>query len=101
MHIDHIKLIAERINTHMCVNAIKARDAAAKSGLSESTISEIRHGSDKRISYYLILAEAINLPTQSLFNTQLTNTEMTLVMACKKLNNEQLQALNTFLNTLI
>lgn len=94
---DMVKDVAQAINNHMIEQRISGRTAAKISGLSESTISEIRSGKDKRLSFYFIVAQSIGLDTKILFNTHLTHLQRQLIAVTSTMSEQKIQALINYL----
>ncbi|OUL59232.1 hypothetical protein B1199_02905 [Pseudoalteromonas ulvae] len=92
-----VKDVAQAINKHMIEHRISGRAAAKISGLSESTISEIRSGKDKRLSFYFIVAQSIGIETQTLFNTHLTHLQRQLLAATSSMSDQKIIALINYL----
>lgn len=94
------KRIGENIGQYMKAHHITVRQASERSGFAISTISEITNGKDKKLSYYFILAKAINMPQQQLFATQYAVQDIALLELINNLTNQQKQHLKDFLSSI-
>ncbi len=97
MQTNSIQRISDNLRQFMTDHGITVRHAAKVSGFSIGTISELRTAQDKRLSYYLSLAEAINMPMHQLFDTQIPPHVSKLIAPLSALSAEQADLLNLFL----
>lgn len=96
-----IRMIGENLRQFMTDNNITFRQAAARSGLAISTISELINGQDKKISYYFILASAIGMPIKTALSTENSTQDSQLLHLLNQIPTNQKTILKNLLDTLI
>ena len=100
MMLPETKLIGENLRQFMTANKITFRQAAERSGLAISTISELINGQDKKISYYFILADSINMPVKSMLNVEYSLDDSALLLTFNKITQKQKTLLKKLIETM-